>query len=275
MRKKIYVINLKGEKEPFSFRKVFLSARNVGASKEVAFEIARQIEKEAFSGISTSQIFDRIFELLLEKSPHSAIRFNLKRAMEKLGPTGYPFEKFIGKVFESEGFKVETNAFVPGASGVKYEIDFLAQKGKLVYIGECKFRHERGGRVDLQVALANYARFLDIKEGRFFDSCLKYKSILATNAKFTNQVIKYSNYVGVDLLGWKYPRGEGLEKLIEKNQLYPITILPSVSHGLAKVLIDQKIVLVRDVFSRGFERIKISRKQKIQKEAEILWGMRQ
>ena len=75
-------------------------------------------------------------------------------------------------------------------------------------------------------------------------------------------------------MGWKYPRGEGLEKLIEKNQLYPITILPSVSHGLAKVLIDQKIVLVRDVFSRGFERIKISRKQKIQKEAEILWGMR-
>jgi len=29
MRKKIYVINLKGEKEPFSFRKVFLSARKM------------------------------------------------------------------------------------------------------------------------------------------------------------------------------------------------------------------------------------------------------
>jgi len=73
MKRNLFVINLNGEKESFSFRKVFLSARNVGASKEVAFEIARQIEKEAFPGISTSQIFDRIFELLLEKSPHSAI----------------------------------------------------------------------------------------------------------------------------------------------------------------------------------------------------------
>ena len=109
---------------------------------------------------------------------------------------------------------------------------------------------------------------------KFFNSGLKYKSILVTNAKFTAQVIKYSKYVGVDLLGWKHPQGGGLERLIEKNQLYPITILPSVSHGLARILIDQKIVLVKDVFSRRFKKIKISRKQEIQKEAKILWGIR-
>jgi len=274
MEKKIYVINLRGEKEPFSFKKVFQSARNVGASKETAFEIAKEIEKKIYPGISTSQIFDKIFELLLIKSPHSAIRFNLKRAMEKLGPTGYPFEKFIGKIFEAEGFKTETNLFIPGASKVKYEIDFLARKGRVMYIGECKFRHEKGGRVDLQVALANYARFLDIERGRFFNSGLKYKSILVTNAKFTSEAIKYSNYVGVELLGWKYPQGKGLEKLIERNQLYPITILPSVTHSLAKILIEQKIVLVKDVFSKKFKKIKIPRKQKIQREAEILLGIK-
>jgi hypothetical protein len=270
MEKKIYVINLRGEKEPFSFRKVFQSARNVGASKEVAFEIAKQIEKEIFPGISTSQIFDRIFELLLEKSPSSAIKFNLKKAMEKLGPTGYPFEKFIGKVFEAENFKTKNNVFILGASKVNYEIDFLAQKKNLIYVGECKFRHERGGRVDLQVALANYARFLDIKKGKFLNSRSRQKSILVTNAKFTTEAIKYSKYVGVELLGWKYPFGRGLEKLIEKNKLFPVTILPSCSSRIAKILIQYGIVLVKDVFKENFIRLKISKKRQILREAELL-----
>jgi hypothetical protein len=98
MKKEIFVINLRGEKEPFSFRKVYQSARNVGAPKEVALKIATTIEYEVFDGISTSQIFDRIFELLLKESLQSAIRFNLKKAMERLGPTGFPFEKFVAKI---------------------------------------------------------------------------------------------------------------------------------------------------------------------------------
>lgn len=269
MKEKIFVINLKGEKEPFSFKKVYQSSRNCGASKETALEIASQIEKEVFPGITTSQIFDRIFELLLNKSPQSAIRFNLKRAMEKLGPTGFPFEKFIGKIFEAEGFEIKLNQIIPGFC-TTYEIDFLAKKENLIYIGECKFRQDPGGRVDLQMALANYARFLDIEKGRFLNSKMKYKSILVTNAKFTLEAIKYSECVGVSLLGWKHPKGRGLEFLIEKNQLYPITILPSITQSLAKTLIDQKIILVKDIFKKEFKKVKIQHKEQIEKEAKIL-----
>lgn len=46
MKKEIFVINLRGEKEPFSFQKVYQSARNVGASKELAFEIAKKLKKK-------------------------------------------------------------------------------------------------------------------------------------------------------------------------------------------------------------------------------------
>jgi hypothetical protein len=269
MKNKIYVINLRGEREPFSFEKTYQSARNVGASKEIAIAIAKEIEKEVFEGISTSQIFDRIFELLLKKSPKSAIKFNLRKAILKLGPTGFPFEKFISKIFEAEGFEVKTNQTIPGFC-TDYEIDFLARKEKLILVGECKFHHVPGGRIDLQVALANYARFLDIEKGRFLNSNMNYKSILVTNTKFTTEAIKYSNCVGVELLGWKYPPGKGLEKLIEKNQLYPITILPSISGDLAKILIEEKIVLVKNVLEPEFEKLKIPKKQKILREAEIL-----
>jgi hypothetical protein len=269
MENKIYVVNLRGEKEPFSFRKVYQSARNAGASKELALEIAKEIEKEIFDGISTSQIFERIFELLLKKSARSAIKFNLKRAIEKLGPTGFPFEKFVAKIFEFEGFEVKTNQIIPGFC-VDHEVDFLAKKENLVYLGECKFRQEPGGRVDLKAALANFASFLDIQKGKFLNSKLEYKSILVTNAKFTKEATKYSECVGVKLLGWRYPKGSGLEFLIEKNQIYPVTILPSVTSPIAKELISQGIVLVKEIFEKKFKEIKISKKEKILKEGEIL-----
>jgi hypothetical protein len=273
MKNEIYVINLRGEREPFSFEKTYRSARNVGASKEIAIAIAKEIEKEVFDGISTSQIFDRIFELLLKKSPKSAIKFNLRKAILKLGPTGFPFEKFIGKIFEAEGFEVKTNQIIPGFC-TDYEIDFLAKKENLILIGECKFHHVPGGRIDLQVALANYARFLDIEKGRFLDSNMNYKSILVTNTKFTEKAIKYSNCVGVELLGWKYPKEKSLERLIEKNQLYPITILPSIDSQLAKILISERIVLVKDILEKDLEKLakerKILQKERILKEAEIL-----
>lgn len=269
MRKKIFVINLKGEKEQFSFKKVFHSARRCGASKELAFEIASQIEKEAFPGISTSQIFNRVFELLLKKSPQSAIRFNLRQALEKLGPSGFPFEKFVARVFEAEGFKVKLNQIIPGYC-TEYEIDIVAQKENSVYIIECKYHHIPGARVDLNVALANYARFLDIQKGRFFNSQVSYKSYLVTNAKFTEKAIKYSECAGVYLLGWKYPKDRGLEFLIEKNKLYPITILPSVTKNITQTLIERGIVLVKDVLSENFEKIKIPKKEKIKEEAKML-----
>ncbi len=269
MEGKLYVINLRGEKEPFSFKKVYLSARKAGASKELALEIARKIEREVFPGISTLEIFDRIFEILLQRSPQSAIKFNLKGAIRKLGPTGFPFEKFVGKIFEAEGYEVKLNEKIRGKCTV-YEIDFLAKKGNLIYIGECKFHHVPGERVNLQTALSNFARFLDIKKGGFLDFNLIYKSILVTNTKFTKKAIEYSKCVGVELLGWKYPKGRGLEELIEKNKLYPVTILPSVSSNLGKFLIENKIVLVKDVFTEKFEELKISKKREIEKEAKIL-----
>lgn len=269
MKHKIFVINLRGEKEPFSFKKVYNSARNVGASKELAFQIALQIQKEAFKGMNTAEIFERIFEILLERSPQSAIRFNLKKAMERLGPTGFPFEKFVAKIFEAEGFETKLNQVIPGYCA-EYEIDFLAKKGNLFYIGECKYHRLSENKVDLQVALANYARFLDIEKGRFFNSNLIYKSLLVTNTKFTEKAIKYSKCSGVELLGWKHPQGKGLESLIEKNKLYPITILPSVSQNLANFLIEKGIVLVKDIFKPAFEKLKIFKKEKIKKEADIL-----
>jgi hypothetical protein len=266
--KEFYVINLRGEKEPFSLKKVFRSARRAGASEKLAKDIALIIEKQVYPGIKTTEIFQKVKILLRKGDPKAELRFNLKEAMRKLGPSGFPFEKYIGDIFSTLGFKVFLNQKIHGLYA-KHEIDFLAEKNKLLYIGECKFRIHPGERIDLRVVLAVYARFLDLKEGNYFqkfEEC-NIKPILVTNAKFSSQAIKYSQGVGIDLLGWNYPKNKGLEKIIENKKLYPITILPSLTGYLMEVFASRKMMLVQDILKLDIK--KFSEKTKIKKDKII------
>jgi hypothetical protein len=274
-----YVINSQGEKEPFSFSKVLKSAKRAGASPQLAQKIAKEIEKKSYPGIPTLEIFREIKKLLRNEHPQSAIKFSLKEAMKKLGPTGFPFEKFIREIFLNNGFKVKINQYLLGRCGVSYEIDFLAQKGKIFYIGECKYHHLSGERVDLQVILANFARFLDIKNSSYFQKLRKkfqIKPILVTKSKFTKESIKYAHCQNTELLGWRYPKNKGLEYLIEEEKLYPITILPSFRGYLKNIFAEKKILLVKDILNFTPEglskKLNISKNHLIPliKEAEIL-----
>jgi len=265
----LFVVKFNGEKEPFSIKKVYRSARRVGASEKLAKKIARIIEKEAYPGIKTSEIFKRVKKLLQQEVPRAALRFNLKKGMKKLGPTGFPFEQYIGAVFSENGFKIKLNKYIPGFCCKKYEIDFLAEKNNFLYIGECKYRHLPRHKVHTDTALANYARFLDIKKKYSFRKDIKLKSLLITNAKFTTRAIKYSECVGVELLGWNYPRNKGLEYLIDSQKLYPITILPSLPRFLAKIFASKKMMLAQDILKIDIK--EFARKTKISKKRlEIL-----
>jgi len=271
----LYIINSNGERESFSAEKVYRSAKRVGASKELAKKIARTIEKEVYPGITTLEIFKRVKKLLQQEVPKAALKFNLKKGMKKLGPTGFPFEKYVGAIFSRNNFEVKLNQHISGYC-CKYEIDFVAKKNGLLYIGECKYHNLSGNRVHLDTALANYARFLDIKKGKFGHKNLKIKSLLVTSTKFTTKSIDYSNCLGVKLLGWNYPRNKGLEGLIDSQKLYPITILPSLNRHLAEIFVSRKIILAQDIlrinvakFNRG-TKISEQHLKRLIKEAEIL-----
>jgi len=274
------VINSNGEKELFSFQKVYRSARAVGAGKKLAQKIAQDIKREVYPGIRTSEIYSQVKRLLQREVPRAALRFNLKNSIRKLGPTGFPFEKFIGEVFRKHGFEIRINQHLPGHCLKSYEIDFLAQKGNLIYVGECKYRNFPGEKIHTKDALANYARFADILNGAYFKTKryrnFKIKTIMVTNAKFTSKSIDYSRCMGVELLGWKYPRNKGLEHLIEKQKLYPITILPSLNSYLKDIFVAKRMMLVQDVlkidpqrFAKKFS-LPVKRFHLLIKEAKIL-----
>jgi len=243
----IFVINSVGEKEPFSKKKIHRSAKMAGASGSVAWKIARTVKKEAYPGIKTSAISARVEQLLRKDFPGVAFRFNIKKAMRELGPTGFPFEKYVKSVLKSWGYEVKINQFLPGRCLSAYEIDFVAKKDNVIYVGECKYKHNFGDRIHYYDALANHARFLDILNGDYFKSAeykkVEVKSILVTNTKFSDRTRDYCCCVGTELLGWNYPENRGLEYFIEKEKLYPVTILPSLKGRLKEIFVEEKMML--------------------------------
>ncbi len=277
----MFIINSRGEQEPFFLQKVEKSARKAGASLRISQEIARQIEKQVYPGIKTEEIFQKVKSLLNGYHPSFGLRFSLKQAMKALGPTGFHFEKYIAAILEKTGYQVKLNQFISGKCLRKYEIDFTAQKEKIFRVGECKYHSQPGMAVDQEVALANYARFLDIKQGSFTakksSQGFSVKSILITNSRFSERAIKYSKCIGVELWGWKYPLNNGLETIIDKERLYPITILPSLQKHWAEIFSQKGLMLAQDLLNLDINRFCLENNLPVQElktligEAEVLF----
>jgi len=251
---KIYVFNSLGEKEPFSPQKLYRSAMRSGASKELAQKVVNVLNSVVRNGDRTSEIYKSMKALLLREDKSVGIKFSLKESIRKLGPTGYPFEVFMGELFARYGFKTKVETFVKGKC-TDYEIDFQAEKEKNMYLAECKFHSDISSRVDINVILIAYAGFIDMLQGKF---CSDYKSkggevnrLVVTNTKFTNKAIKYAGCYGVNLIGWHYPDQRGIEYYIEKDNLYPISILPSINKNLLEMFFKAGIVFCSDLVKIG------------------------
>jgi len=270
----LFVLNSKGEKELFSKEKIFWSVKRAGGSDEMAKKISGLIEKEVYPEMPTREIYKKVKEYLKKSQKDIFLRFSLKEAILKLGPTGFPFEKFVGKIFEKDGFKVDYNLKIVGFCNVNYEIDFRAQKEKEIILGECKYHQKSGERVDLKILLANQARFMDILENKDFRSLkekgFQIKTIIITNTKFTSQAIQYAQCKKTDLLGWRYPPQRGIEFLIEKKKIYPLTILPSFKGKIRDYLLKNNIISIDDFFEKEKE-IPLGFFRPLSNEAQLLF----
>lgn len=259
MISKIYIINSRGEQEPFSALKVERSARRVGASLKLAREIAKEVEQKAYNGIPTFEIFKEVKDLLNQAQPVFSLKFNLKQAMRGLGPDGFGFEKYAAALLRGVGYAVKLNQFISGRCLSQYEIDFTAEKDGVLKIGECKYHSQAGVAVDQEVALANYARFLDISQGKFAltksQQGKRVSGLLVTNTRFSTRAIKYSECSGVELWGWRYPANNSLEVFVDKNKLYPINILPSFQKQWTSVFNSRNIILAGDILKINLQRL--------------------
>ncbi len=216
---------------------------------------------------------------LFTHSKNVAGRYRLKKALFDLGPTGYSFEKFMGRLFERQGYKVQVGKIVEGVC-VSHEVDVVAEKDNEIVMVECKFHRQQGRKSDVKVALYIKSRFEDIKTALERNGELKgktFRGFIATNTRFTDDAIKFGSCSGLELLAWNYPPHRNLQKWIEESDYHPITALGSANNRVKSVLLDNNIVLCREIIEQEKKlldlRIPMHDIKKIVKEAQEIVGV--
>lgn len=251
MKKKnnINIIKASGDRVPFDAQKLRNSLRRSGASNASVEGIVEAISNELFEGMTTKEIYKKAFTLLKKDNRPHAGRYHLKKGIQQLGPSGFPFEKYLSEILKWEGYQVRTDEIVAGKC-VNHEIDIIAQKDNQHFMIECKFHSQPGYKCNVKIPLYIHSRFLDVekqwskKEGH---QTKFHQGWVATNTKFTSDAIQYGNCAGLYLLSWNYPKKESLKERIDASGLHPVTCLTTLTGREKQALLDKLIVLCKDI----------------------------
>jgi hypothetical protein len=247
-----YIKKSSGELEPFNKSKLIDSLEKAGASMFVAEDVANQIEQKLKEGMPTSMIYTQAFKLLRKKEVRPAIRYSLRRSIADLGPTGFPFEDFVGEIFKAKGYSILNDVMVNGHC-IEHEIDVVAYNADHLIMTEVKFHNQLMLKSDVKIALYIKARFDDLSGVEFNIAGVKRKmtqGLLLTNTKFTENAIKFGACAGVNMIGWNYPAKGNLHDLIEETGLHPLTCLTTLSGREKKLLLEKEIVTCKNLKSK-------------------------
>jgi len=269
--RKLFVTKASGATEPFSAGKLLYSLKVAGASPKRANEIVEEVRLRLKSGVHTRDIHRMALEFLEGGASSLPARYNLKQALLELGPTGHPFETFVGHVFVSLGYRTQIRQMIRGRC-VAHEVDVVARKGNEHIVVEVKFHNHPGFKTDVKTVLYVKARFDDIVAGSARRPHV-HQIWLVTNTKFTSEAVTYALCSGIQLLGWNYPVSGSLQRLAEDAGLIPITALTTLSAKNKQQLLSEGTVLCRQLSSeRPLSGLSISsaQRQAILREAEAV-----
>lgn len=245
----VWVIKSTGEREPFSLAKLRRSLVRSGADEETTQMVIDHIVPEIKNGMKTSQIYGHAYSILKKKKFPAAVRYSLRKAVMELGPSGFPFEKYVAEVLRRKGYSARTGVILPGFC-VSHEVDILMEKDERHIFAECKFHNQQGLKTDVKIALYVHARFLDLQKGHDAKETAApkvHEGWLITNTKLTSDAVQYANCAGLNIIGWDYPEKGNLQDLILETGVHPLTFLSALSAHDKNNLLEQGVVLCRDL----------------------------
>jgi Holliday junction resolvase-like predicted endonuclease len=243
-----------GEKVKFSLDKLCSSLKRTGADDILVKQILNNVRDELYQGISTKEIYNRAFALLKKSKSSLASKYKLKKAIYELGPTGFPFERFVSAILKYSGYQTKVGQVLQGKC-VSHEIDIIAQKNNHISIIECKFHSDQGLNCNVKVPLYINSRYQDVKTYWNNEKNNKQevtKGWVVTNTRFTQDAIKYGTCCGLYLLSWDYPENDGLKDRIDRLGLYPITVSTLLSNREKQFLLSRDVVLCRELLNDNF-----------------------
>ncbi len=249
MQNHVIIEKHSGEKEHFDPQKLHDSLQRAGASNAIIKKVENAIAPHLEDGITTKEIYRRAFQQLRKLQRRTAARYSLKRAIMELGPSGYPFEHFVGELLRHMGYTIEVGQMVQGQC-IKHEVDVVAHNNHQQFVVECKYYNSQGKYCNVRVPLYIHSRFNDIEKRWKSTPSLEKRSFhgwIFTNTRFTGDAMDYARCVGLRMVSWDYPRNESLKDMIETTGLFPVTVLTLLNRKQKQTLLEKDIVLCRQL----------------------------
>jgi len=269
----LHITKASGQQVPFDIKKFQRSLENSGAGQEIIDQVTQHILDEITDSTTTKQLYKKAYTYLKKISGAVAARYSLKKAIMDLGPSGYPFEKFVGELLKYQDYQVEVGRIIKGFC-VNHEIDVIAIKNDKKIMVECKFHSDQSRKTDVKIPLYTHSRFQDIRKQwrKQKDPSIRfYQEWLVTNTRFTDDASTFGNCAGLKLISWDYPNQGSLKQRISLSGLHPVTCLTSLSGSEKNSLLEMDIVLCAQLCKNEnvLQKLKInnSRQAKIMKEA--------
>ncbi|WP_353083712.1 restriction endonuclease [Flavobacterium sp.] len=256
------VVKFSGDIVEFDPEKLKKSLLKSGASLLAVDRILVSIQNQIYNGITTKQIYKMAFGLLKKESNSHAAQYNLRAAIQMLGPAGFYFEKYIARLFNSEGYKTITNLTLEGKC-VSHEVDVVLKKDEELAIVECKFHASRDVVSDVKIPMYILSRFNDLKDRKqtIFTNSDKISSCwIVTNNRFSSDAIAFGNCSNMNMLSWDYPKKDNLRHKIDSSKLYPVTCLTTLTLAEKDKLLVLDIILAGELIHniQSLERIGLS-----------------
>lgn len=238
-----------GEVVDFDVNKLRNALERSGATEQEIRTVILQVRQSMYNGISTHKIYQIAYSILRKSSWRTAGRYRLKKAMQELGPTGYPFEHFVGRLLQMQGYEVQTGVIVQGRC-VSHEVDVLARKPGRQIMVECKYHSDDTGKSDVKVSLYIHSRFIDVSDSwkdQPQNQGFNFEGMVVTNSRFTDDALQYGLCAGLTMVSWDYPQGNSLKDWIDQTGSHPITSMESLKKEEKQALMAKGVVLCKDI----------------------------
>lgn len=209
----------------------------------VAERVIAELEGSITGRVNSSEIHERIKKILWRHDPAGAVRYQLRESMMKLGPAGYNFEDFYARIVREMGHEPLVRQRLSGRC-VIHELDVIYSDAGGKRFAEMKYHNEFGIYTGLKEALYTYMRLLDLNEANHGFAGAE----LVSNTKVSDDAIDFAKCRGMGIIAWKYPPDSGLEVMIERMKLYPVTSFEElIGEGRVRKLMSEGVITVKDL----------------------------
>ena len=243
----VLVTKANGYKQPFDKNKVVQTCLRMGASPQVANQVASMVERRLYEGISTREILQLTFRFMRKYKPAVKYLLDLRRGLSMMEPKP-EFETYIQALLANSGYEVKPNHILRGKCG-EHEVDAIAKKDALTYFVEIKHHYSYHALTGLDESRIAQAILEDVNDGYMLGvTDLKFdRAMIVTNTRYSDHAIQYGTCKNILQIGWSSPHTLGLRDMVQNSTLYPLSCLRGINYETRMRLVKTGIVLIKQL----------------------------